>query len=107
MRYRNILDYFSDTVHEKAGEIAVIHNNDSITFEELDRKSRCLAIELLKLQKQSGIVPVAVFLPKNIGVIIADIAACYSGNFFSNLDVKTPVNRIYNILEVVNLGAIY
>lgn len=44
MRYRNILDYFSNTVHEKAGETAVIHNNDSITFEELDKKSRCLPI---------------------------------------------------------------
>ena len=104
--YRNILDYFSDTVNKKAGETAVIHNNDSITFEELDRKSRFLAIELLKLQKQSVIVPVAVFLPKSIGVVIADIAACYSGNFFSNLDVKTPANRISNILEVMKPGVI-
>ena len=104
--YRNILDYFSDTVHEKAGEIAVIHNNDSITFGELDRKSRCLAIELLKLQKQSDTMPVAVFLPKSIGVVIADIAACYSGDFFSNLDVKTPIERIKNILEVMRPGII-
>ena len=99
--YKNILDLFHKTVEEKADKVAVIHNNANITFGDLDKKSRYLAKCLLQLQKNEGPVPMAVFLPKSIDVVIADIAVTYSGNFFSNLDIKTPAERIRSILEVM------
>lgn len=36
--YKNILDLFHKTVEEKADKVAVIHNNDNITFGDLDKK---------------------------------------------------------------------
>lgn len=104
--YKNILDLFRKTVEEKADKVAVIHNNDSIIFCDLDKKSRYLAKCLLRLQKDTNTAPIAVFLPKSIDVVIADIGVTYSGNFFSNLDIKTPAERIRNILEVMKPGVL-
>lgn len=41
------------------------------------------------------------FLPKSIESIIADIGIVYSGNAYMNLDIKTPLERISNILKLV------
>jgi amino acid adenylation domain-containing protein len=45
-------------------------------------------------------------LPKSIEAIVADIAVSYSGNIYMNLDIKTPVERIKNIISVIEPIAI-
>lgn len=46
------------------------------------------------------------YLNKSIESVYADLGIVYSGNFYMNLDVKTPVERIKNILELVQPVAI-
>jgi len=36
--------------------------------------------------------PVAVFLPKSVEAIIANLGALYTGNCYANLDIKSPRN---------------
>lgn len=95
----NILEYFIKTVYTVPDRIAIIDENRKITFEELYIKSKTLAVELNRLNCINK--PFAVFLPKSIESIIADIAITYSGNPYMNLDIKTPSTRIRNILELI------
>lgn len=102
----HLLDSFEKTVSEYASKIAVVHNAQSITFDELQKKSVCLGSHIVKLTKGCVNTPVAVFLPKEIQTIVADIGIMYSSNPFMNLDVKTPKERIVNILNLIKPAAI-
>lgn len=93
----NILEYFEQTVKAVPEKIAIIEGDQNISFQELSKKTKVLATSLMILKWINS--PIAVFLPKSIEAIVADIAITYSGNAYMNLDVKTPAARIHNILE--------
>lgn len=97
----NLLDYFEKTVKDNAKTIAVLHNAEQINFEELQRRAKVVAETIV--EKTKGVInsPIAVFLPKEIDTVVADIGIMYSCNPFMNLDVKTPRDRIENILELI------
>ena len=102
--YINILEYLEKTVKSVPDKIAVIDGESDITFQDLTIKANLLAIHILKSRSINK--PIAVFLPKSIESIIADIAITYSGNAYMNLDIKTPSARIQNILDLINPEAV-
>ncbi len=102
--YKNVLDFFRDTVQRVPDKNAVVYKDEAITFKRLEEKGRCLGGQIISRLPEDACVPVAVFLPKCIDVVIADLAITCSGNFFSNLDVKTPAERIGNILRLMKPG---
>lgn len=99
--YRNILDHFEETVLRNPQKTALLHHDAQMTFAELQQKSKRLADLLCDRFPCQKNRPVAVFLPKSFGVYVCDIGIVYSANFFSNLDVKTPAERIGNILQLM------
>ena len=105
MKY-HLLDYFEETVSKKADTTAVVHNEQSISFIELKDKAQKLGTYLI--QRIGGVQnkPIAVFLPKEINTIVSDLGIMYSSNPFMNLDVKTPKERIMNIIELIKPLAI-
>ena len=50
--------------------------------------------------------PVGVFLDKSIESVYADLGILYAGDFYMNLDIKTPAERIRNIIQLVEPAAI-
>jgi acyl-CoA synthetase (AMP-forming)/AMP-acid ligase II len=96
---KNILEYLFNTVEKYSTKTAVIEENNSISFGDLNFKAKVLANEIIKKQDSIN-QPIAVFLPKSINSIISDIAITYSGNIYMNLDVKSPSKRIQNIIEL-------
>lgn len=98
---KNILEYFETTIIEKKDKIAVIDGERKITFAELSQASFSVAAAINEKSNNTIKKPIAVFLPKSIESIIADIGIAYSGNAYMNLDVKTPLERISNILKLV------
>ncbi len=97
----NFLDIFENTVKKKINDTAVVHRESSVTFSELMLSAKNAACSLIGIIGNSVNVPVAVFLPKQISTIIADLAIMYSCNPFMNLDVKTPKDRIFNTMELI------
>jgi amino acid adenylation domain-containing protein len=97
----NLLEYFEQTVSQYPKRIAILENERKISFSELRNKSYNLANKIINLINCIN-RPVAVFLPKSIECIIADIAITYSGNCYMNLDLKTPSTRLKNIIERIN-----
>ncbi|MBQ0067130.1 MAG: amino acid adenylation domain-containing protein [Phascolarctobacterium sp.] len=97
---KNVLEYFEQTLLTKKDKVAVVDDQRQISFGDMAGQAWSVGTHLL----QSGVGikhPVAVFLPKSIESIVADVGIIYSGNAYMNLDVKTPLARISNILQLV------
>lgn len=97
---KNIIEYFIETVNKNGSKIAVIEGENKISFKDLDTKSKVLANIISDLTGTTN-KPIAVFLPKTIHSVISNISITYSGNIYMNLDVKTPIERINNIISLV------
>jgi amino acid adenylation domain-containing protein len=102
----NLLQFFENTVALNPDKIAVKEGVNSIDFKSLQFRSKTIA-SIIK-DNTSGKLnsPVAVFLPKAIECVVADIACTYSGNAYMNLDIKAPTARISNIINLVEPIAI-
>lgn len=96
-----MIDMFDCIADEKSSEIAIEHNEKIITYGQLKNRAYSLANYLIQEMKLLINSPVAVFLPKDISIVVADFGILYSGNMFMNLDIKTPIERIYNVLELI------
>ena len=98
---KNLIDYFEETAKAHKEKICVIGKEKSITFAELQNSSKLIARNILKYTENAKNKPVAVYLPKSVSVYEANIACMYSGNIFMNLDIKTPMARIGNVIELI------
>lgn len=96
----NLIEYFEITLKKVPHKIAVVDGERGITFSELANKAKIVAHHLIT--KDDFINrPVAVYLSKSIETVFSDLGIGYSGNIYMNLDVKTPQNRIKNILDLI------
>lgn len=101
----NLIEYFAETASKFSARTAVVDGDRSISFGELDEKVRLLASVIIE-KTDSKNKPVAMFLPKCIEAVQTDLAITYSGNAYMNLDVKTPAERLSNILALIQPVAI-
>lgn len=97
--YTSIIDYLEETIKVCPEKKAVIDGNSSLTFIELKAASQNLAVEIIKRLGGNRNVPVAVYMDKSKGTVIADIGISYASCFFMNLDIKTPEDRIKAVLK--------
>ena len=101
----NLIELFEETVKGYPQKVAVIDKDREITFSELQKKSLQLASTLIA-QGIGQNKPVGVFLDKSIESVYADLGILYAGDFYMNLDIKTPAERIRNIIQLVEPAAI-
>lgn len=96
----NLIELFEESVKKYPQKVAVIDKDREITFSALRLQAMMLAQKLTEGCASQN-KPVAVFLDKSIESVYSDLGIIYSGNFYMNLDVKTPAERISNILKLV------
>lgn len=98
----NVLEYLEKgALVSSRNKTAVLDGDNSLTFAELESYAkRCAAaiIDRQNLIKQ----PIVVMLGKSIDTIIADLGIIYSGNIYSNLDIKSPLQRIKAMLDNID-----
>lgn len=99
--YNNILDYFVRTVAAYPNKAAVVNADQQMTFAQLDWRARKLGAVLAEQCGNAIRRPVGVLLPKSFMCTVSDVAILYSGNAYMNLDVKTPAQRLQNIVDTV------
>lgn len=97
---RNLIEYLTATVNHKGEQTAVIENEKTITFKQLYHNISVLGAAILERRDVVN-KPVAVYLPKSIFSVVADLGVMISGNAYLNLDVKSPLQRVQNILDLV------
>lgn len=101
----NLIEYFVETVERFPERTAIIDGERKVSFSELDMMARRTAgviIDGIHCKNQ----PIAMFLPKCVDALQADLAITYSGNVYMNLDVKNPVERLRNIFNLVEPAAV-
>ena len=93
------MEYFEyDSLINFPNKIAVVDHDNQYTFRELENYAKKCASLILK-KKDVYNQAIAVYLPKNANTIVANLGILYSGNIYTNLDIKSPAQRIKNILE--------
>jgi len=95
----NVLEYFENgPLLKHRDKLAIRDASRAITFGELECFAKnCAALILGKTSAFNQ--PVAVFLPKSVEAIIANLGALYTGNCYANLDIKSPQERLKNMLQ--------
>lgn len=96
----NLIEYLEAGLRQHPLKIAVADGDRNIDLLSLSKESRRLAHKIIERNNAVN-KPIAVFLPKSIETVIADIAITYSGNIYMNLDIKNPDSRIINILQKI------
>ena len=101
----NLIELFEETVKCYPQKVAVIDKDREITFSALHQQSLRLASRLISMGFAQN-KPVGVFLDKSIESVYANLGILYAGDFYMNLDIKTPAERIRNIIQLVEPAAI-
>jgi D-alanine--poly(phosphoribitol) ligase subunit 1 len=97
----NVLEYLEKGAARSCPDkIAIVDGARSFTFDQLeDHSKRCAT--LLTARVDVTHQPIAVYLPKSVDCIFANLGIVYSGNIYANLDIKSPALRIKAILDQV------
>jgi amino acid adenylation domain-containing protein len=98
----NLLNYFDEgALSNSPRSIAVKDLNRDITFKDLEHYSKNLSFQIKKYL-QSTRQPIAVFMPKCAEVIISNLAILYSGNFYTNFDFLSPIERLKVLIQSIS-----
>ncbi|MGG1676780.1 amino acid adenylation domain-containing protein [Neobacillus sp. NRS-1170] len=97
----NALEYLKETAIKYPNKPAIIDGERSITFHELEIKSKWLGF-IIQTKTKSRNLPIAIFLPKGLDAIVSFMGTLNSGNFYVPMDVKSPETRINAILTNLN-----
>ena len=101
----HLIQLFEETVGKFPGKTAVIDKDRSISFADLQKKAMLTGAKIAQLGIPQN-KPIGVFLDKSIESVYADLGILYAGDFYMNLDIKTPAERIKNIIQLVEPAAI-
>ena len=98
----NVLEYLENgSLKNYPAKIAITDSNTQFTFSELDDRSSRLASHLSSLTTATK-SPIAVFMAKSTQIVIANLAIIKSSNFYTNLDEKSPKERLSKLLDNIN-----
>jgi len=97
-RDKTIVDLFEEQVEKTPDNIAVVFEDQKLTYRELNEKSNQLASYLIENHISNKDV-VALFLDKSLEVIISIIATLKVGATYLPLDIDYPKSRIDYILD--------
>ena len=100
-RDKNLVTLWQEQVQKTPNNIALVFENQSMTYLQLDEKSNQLAHFLLNNQVEKGdIVPI--LMDKSLEMIIAILAILKVGAAFLPIDVQYPKERIDYMLRDSN-----
>lgn len=95
---KTISELFEEQVEKTPNNIAVVHENESLTFKELNEKSNSLANFL----RNNGVTKnslVGIMLNRSLEVIIAMLAVVKAGGAYIPIDPTYPKDRINYMLD--------
>ena len=100
-----ILDHFAATVREAPNQVAAVHGNRVITYNELDAESNGVARLLAHLGVRIGDF-VGVLEQRGIDFLVAILGVMKSGAAYVPLDPSYPVERIEHMVEDSRLACL-
>ena len=101
MRKLTVLDYLDNSVKQYANKCAVICEDKSVTYRELNELSIRLTAAIISKIGKIRRKPILLFMDKSIPCVVSIYAILRTGNVYVPTDIKTPIERIKKILEVM------
>ena len=95
---RTISAIFEEVVSENPDKLAIVFNDELITYRNLNKRANQLAAYLMKNGVTKGAI-VGVMLEKSIDAIVAFLGITKAGGVYLPLDLTYPEDRLYYILE--------
>lgn len=91
-----VTDYLERAAENWPDKTAYVDERRSVSFSQLHDESWALASVII--QKGYRRQPVAVFLDKSVECVASFLGVACSGNFYTPLDIKMPLQRIEKIM---------
>lgn len=104
--YISVLEYLEEAVLKASNKVAFSDCNRDITYNELYIYGKKVATKLINNNNKQTNNPIVVYLEKSIECIISFIGIAYSGNFYTPIDVKSPIERVKKIIDVLKPAVI-
>ncbi|HJT35591.1 MAG TPA: amino acid adenylation domain-containing protein [Pirellulales bacterium] len=98
-------DLVSAQANRTPDTIAVVHDEDQISYRQLDDRANQVAHYLQALGVGPD-VPVAIFLDRSIEMVVAMLAVLKAGGAYVPLDAAEPAERLATMLDDVEARAI-
>lgn len=95
---QSITDHFSVQVKKYPNKIAIFHNDEKITYKELNERSNQLALNLINQGLKPG-ASVPFVLERSIHAIVAMLATLKVGCAYTPISPNVPINRLKIILN--------
>jgi amino acid adenylation domain-containing protein len=95
---RTINQLFEQQVHKTPNNIAVVHEQTKLTYQELNEKANQLAVMLRQLGLGKGEF-VGIFKDRDINFLVAILAIYKAGGAYVPIDSTYPSNRIEYMLS--------
>lgn len=98
----NVIEYLQEAAKTNPNKVAFVDQNKKITFGEMDRRARQVAVAIKKILGEVHNEPIAIYEKKGVDCLIAFFGVLYSGNFYSPIDDSMPLERIKVIMDTLN-----
>lgn len=95
----NVIDYLKKSAINFKDKIAVIEEENTITYEKLNEYSK--RVGSLLASKDIFNVPIAIFMDKGIDTLIAFFGTVYAGCYYSLVNPELPESRIRQIVDTL------
>lgn len=99
---KNILQLLEGTAEIQSESIALKDENKSVTFKQYVSEAKSIGSFLIQQVKDNYSRPIIVMVDRRVEPLIAFMGVLYSGNFYVPIDNRTPLERLRNILKVLN-----
>jgi amino acid adenylation domain-containing protein len=97
-RDATVTELFAEIASAQPGDIALVHGDEALTYEELDRRSSRVAAALQQRGVVSG-AKVPICAHRSIEMFVATIAILKAGAIYVPIDPSTPASRLALLLR--------
>lgn len=95
----NIYEFLDKSVEKYPHKTLFVSGANQISYLEFSQKSSAVASRILEFGLNKS--PVLIILPKSIEALIAMFGVARSGNFYSIIDEKMPLERVQKIINIL------
>lgn len=97
----SLIGLFEANVDLNPDKIAIFHNDEAISYENLNCQANAIAGHLLELGIKEGSI-VTILLERSINLIVSILGVLKTGAAYAVIDADYPINRIEYILKDTN-----
>lgn len=99
---KNILQLLETSSYSYPKKAALIDEQREVSYADYIKESKSIGSALCELHQEPYSKPIIVFVDRRVDTIVAYMGVLYSGHFYVPVDNKTPIERLRNIVQVLN-----